>query len=52
LWKHVKTIINYFLQVNSLIDFFKDDTTVFIAYGHERCATDDFDLDDNGKCLE
>lgn len=34
-------------QVNSLFDFFKDDNTVFIAYGHERCATDDFDLDDN-----
>ncbi|XP_063415280.1 serine/threonine-protein kinase DCLK2-like isoform X1 [Mytilus trossulus] len=33
--------------VNSLYDFFKDENSVFIAYGHERCTQDDFDLDEN-----
>lgn len=34
-------------QVMTLADFFKDES-VFIAYGQERLAADDFDLDVNG----
>ena len=41
-------LVHSCFQVTSLADFFKDDN-VFIAYGQERYALDDFDLDGNGK---
>ena len=36
-------------QVQTLRDFFCDDST-FIAYGNERYAMDDFEMDNNGEC--
>lgn len=37
-------------QVNTLADFFQDDT-IFIAYGSEKYSRDDFDLDEGEKKL-
>ena len=34
--------------MTTLRDFFGDETT-FIAYGNERYAMDDFEMDNNGK---